>query len=768
LPLQIGDVVRVSLGRRDVLGYVVSAPQELAEGRELKAVLERLEVPRAFDETALHLARFVADRYICTLGEALSAAVLAGAVPQVRDTLHRGSEAPDPERFKSVPPRLIELIWRDLPAEVPLPQLLRHPEARRAGDRATLLRAIQQLVRGGVLRRSREFVRPRTREYRVRMLSSGSAAASGKKARALADFVAERDGVPRSEAILAGFSQAVIRRAVTLGVLIEEEVAVQRTANAIIRLPAFEPSPEQRVALERIGKALDDAAYDELLLHGVTGSGKTLVYIRAIARVLAAGGRAIVLVPEISLTPQTAGRFESAFGNRVAVLHSALSERERFDAWQACIAGDIDVVVGARSAIFAPLDNVRLVVVDESHEASYKQDTVPRYHAVAVARERMRAANGVLVLGSATPSVESYAAARAGRIGFLEMHRRATNAPMPSVRVVDLAEEFGEDRHRVFSTPLIQALRSRFDRKEKSVLFVNRRGSGAFVLCRSCGTVPRCPRCTVSLASHGGEGLLRCHYCDYQSSVPQICAECGSSEIREYGIGTERVVEEVRAVIPQAHVVRMDSDSTTRVGDHARVLAEFEESGDVLVGTQMVAKGLDFPTVTLAAVVAADMGLNAPDFRASERAFSVISQLCGRSGRAGPGEAIVQTFSPQHPAIVAAAAHDYERFANGELEERAATGFPPSRRLVYLGVISRDRELALSTARRYAELLTGIAGTDALGPAPYPIARLNHEWRYRLAVATLKPALVRAAIRERIGPLARADTGTRIAINVDP
>ncbi|HEY3676770.1 MAG TPA: DEAD/DEAH box helicase, partial [Candidatus Tumulicola sp.] len=425
--MQIGDVVRVSLGRRDVLGYVVSTPREEAlPDRELKPVLERLEVPRAFDETALHLAKFVADRYICTLGEALNAAILAGAVPQIRETLHRASEAPDPEQFKSVPARLIELVWRDLPAEVPMSQLLRHPEARRAGDRSTLLRAVQQLVRGGALRRTREFIRPRTREYRIRMLSPGRATASGKKARALSEFVAERGNLPRSEAILAGFSQAVIRRAVTLGVLIEEEVAVQRSSDTVTRLPTFEPSAEQRVALERIDSALDKGVYDELLLHGVTGSGKTLVYIHAIARVLAAGARAIVLVPEISLTPQTAGRFESAFGNRVAVLHSALSERERFDAWQACIAGDIDVVVGARSAIFAPLENVRLVVVDESHEASYKQDTVPRYHAVAVARERMRGVHGVLVLGSATPSVESYAAARAGRIGLLEMHRRAT------------------------------------------------------------------------------------------------------------------------------------------------------------------------------------------------------------------------------------------------------------------------------------------------------------------------------------------------------
>jgi primosomal protein N' (replication factor Y) len=320
----------------------------------------------------------------------------------------------------------------------------------------------------------------------------------------------------------------------------------------------------------------------------------------------------------------------------------------------------------------------------------------------------------------------------------------------------------------VFTAPLLLALRARLERGEKSVLFVNRRGSGAFVLCRSCGTVPRCPRCTVSLAAHGGEGLLRCHYCDYQTMVPEACAACGSPDIKQYGVGTERVVEEVRSLFPQAHVVRMDSDTTTRVGDHARILSEFGERGDVLVGTQMVAKGLDFPTVTLAAVVAADVGLHAPDFRASERSFSVIAQLCGRSGRVSAGEAIVQTFSPLHPAIVAAAAHDYEGFALTELEQRAAAGFPPSRRLVYLGVISRDRELALSTARRYAALLADIPGTELLGPAPYPIARLNREWRYRLAIATLKPALVRAAIRERIVPVAHADTKSRIAINVDP
>ncbi len=475
-----------------------------------------------------------------------------------------------------------------------------------------------------------------------------------------------------------------------------------------------------------------------------------------------------MLVPEIALTPQTAGRFESAFGDRVAVLHSALSDRERFEAWQACARGEIDVLVGARSAVFAPLENVRLIVVDEAHDSSYKQDVVPRYDAVTVARERMRRAGGVLVLGSATPSLESYAAAKAGRIALLELRERATAQPLPSVCVVDLRREFESGNRGIFSAELVQQLGDRLARDEKSLLFVNRRGSAGALVCRACGESPHCPRCSVSLSVHRGERLLRCHYCDYQAPLPMRCPVCGFEEIRELGIGTERVVAEVRRLFPQARVLRMDSDTTTRVGDHARILDAFETEGDVLVGTQMVAKGLDYPTVTLAAVVAADQGLYAPDFRAPERTFSLIAQVCGRSGRARRGEAIVQTYAPNHPAIRFASLHDYDGFAEAELAERAAAGFPPSQRLVYVGVIGRDRARTAQTASHYAALMRDAEGIELLGPAPYPIARLNGEWRYRIALRSRKPAAMRQLIRTRILKLARADRATRLAINVDP
>ena len=480
------------------------------------------------------------------------------------------------------------------------------------------------------------------------------------------------------------------------------------------------------------------------------------------------GGRAIVLVPEISLTPQTARRFEESFGDRVAVLHSALSERERFDAWQACARGEIDVVVGARSAIFAPLENVRLCVVDEAHETSYKQDTVPRYHAVTVARERMRHANGVLVLGSATPPLESYEAALRGKVELIVMRERATAQPMPAVRIVDLAKEFESGNKRIFSTVLAEALRERLARGEKTVLFVNRRGSGGFVLCRSCGHVPQCPRCDVSLTAHRSEGLLRCHYCDFQMPLPRVCPECGLETIREFGVGTERVVEEVTRLFPEARIVRMDSDTTTRVGDHARLLTEFGERGDVLVGTQMVAKGLDFPTVTLVGVVAADVGLHIPDYRAAERTFDLIAQVCGRSGRASAGEAIVQTYSPTHPAIVFAAAHDYEGFAREELVQRRELRYPPFSRLVYLGVIGRSRKGTLEAAEGYAAMVRAENVGEVLGPAPYPIPRVNNEWRFRIAIKSRTPKPLRALIRSKVLLSSRSERTSRLAVNVDP
>ena len=770
MTVDVGDVVRVPLGAQQLYGYVVSPPHAQTVPVEgLRAIVERVDAPRAFTPLGLELARWMADRYVCTLGEALGAIVFGGSLPRVVDRFTVAVEQPAPERYSSVPARLLRLIWEDLRDGFGREALLRHPEARRAGDRAALLRHLTALVRSGDIVRSRTFEGARIARARVTVLRSTGVPVRGPKARLLVDYVEREGEVRRADALHAGFSSAVIARAVQVGALtVEWRDASSPSHEGAIALPAVTPTSEQSRAIDAVIALLERKQFAEVLVHGVTGSGKTYVYIAAIAKVVREGGRAIVLVPEIALTPQTARRFEAAFGARVAVLHSALSERERFEAWQAAARGAVSVVVGARSAVFAPLPEVRLIVVDEMHETSYKQDSAPRYNAVTVARERMRREGGVLVTGSATPSIDVYARAAAGRIPLVELHARATAQAPPRMHVVDMAAEFAAGNKRIFSSLLVDAIDVRLQRGEKTVLFINRRGSAGFLLCRACGYVPPCTRCTTSMSAHRGEGLLRCHYCDLQRPIPAVCPHCGSGPIRDFGIGTERVAEEVAKLFPQARIVRMDSDTTTRIGDHARLLDRFEAEGDVLVGTQMVAKGLDYPSVTLVGVVAADIGLHIAEYRASERTFALVTQVSGRSGRARPGEAVVQTYSPEHPAIAFALRGDYRGFVDVELAQRRALGYPPFGTLVYLGVIGRSRKRVEAASAQYAALLREGGVPTVLGPAPYPIARVNEEWRYRIAIRTRDPAGVRTLIREVLLPLAHADRETRLVVNVDP
>jgi len=764
---RIGDVVRVPLGTRQVYAYVVSEPYA-KDGASLRAVGKIADAPRAFDATGLALARFIADRAVCTLGDALGAVVLAGAIPRVEEKIQVVAPSPTPSRYASVPERLLRLIWNDMRDGFSVQALLAHPEARRAADRSALLRHLGNLVRSGDLARVRTMTGPRVTERMTSLLVPGDGAIGGRKAAALVRAVRDAGSLRRSDALLEGYSHAVIARTIAAGAIreIRQSAREARAAQSIMR-PSLMPSDDQRVALAKIRGKLASPSFAELLLYGVTGSGKTLVYLEAIADVVEAGGRAIVLVPEISLTPQTARRFEAVFGDRVAVLHSALSQRERYDAWQAAARGEISVVVGARSAVFAPLGDVRLLVIDEAHESSYRQETTPRYDALAVARERMRLANGVVILGTATPPLTSYERALRGEIDLVRLTTRATAAAMPEVHVVDMTREFSSGNRRVFSSLLAEAIATRLATGEKTILFVNRRGSAGFILCRGCGFVPECSRCSTSLVVHRSEGLLRCHHCDLQLALPAVCPRCKNSAFREFGIGTEKVAEEVKNLWPDARVVRMDSDTTTRIGDHARILSAFESDADVLVGTQMVAKGLDFPSVTLVGVVAADIGLHAPDYRAAERTFDLIAQVCGRSGRARPGIAIVQTYAPEHPAIVLGARADFDAFAREELEERKALAYPPFGELAYVGVAGRSQKAVEAAVRGYAAVLRQERAGEILGPAPLPIARLNEEWRWRVGVKAPSLELMRGIVRNRILPLAHKDRATRMWIAFD-
>lgn len=437
-------------------------------------------------------------------------------------------------------------------------------------------------------------------------------------------------------------------------------------------------SKEQKQALVGIEKALKERR-GAFILKGVTGSGKTEVYLSAITQALALDRSAITLVPEISLTPQTVERFRNRFGDAVAVLHSRLSSGERYDEWRRIRMGEVKVVVGARSAVFAPLANIGLIVVDEEHESSYQSDKNPRYHAIEVGEWRCREGGGVLLLGTATPSIETWRKAQIGELSILELRERINGMPLPEVQIVDMREELASGNKSMFSSALYQAMKECYFSEKQMILFLNRRGYSTFVNCRSCGYVLSCEHCDVSMTYHKNDNSAHCHYCDAQKNVPSHCPECGEAALKYFGAGTEQVEEQVQKLFPGIRITRMDADTTRGKDGHLKLLTEFKERrSDVLIGTQMIAKGLDFPNVTLVGVVAADAMLHVPDYRSAERTFQLLTQVAGRAGRdKDAGHVIVQTYSPSHPSVQLAAKHDYDSFYDYEIQCRKESEFPP-------------------------------------------------------------------------------------------
>ncbi|MDX1495854.1 MAG: primosomal protein N', partial [Longimicrobiales bacterium] len=507
------------------------------------------------------------------------------------------------------------------------------------------------------------------------------------------------------------------------------------------------PTPRQQAALDAMVSALDEDRPAPFLLQGITGSGKTLVYIELLREVLARGRTAIVLVPEISLTPQTVSRFRAHFGDQVAVLHSGLSDGERYDAWRMLRSGERTIAVGARSALFAPLENLGAVVVDEEHDGSYKQSDAPRYHARDLAVVRARTHGAVCVLGSATPSLESWENARAGKFRRLLLPERVGGGRLPEVHVVDLREgrkkgERGERGRGVLSQELVTAVDLRLRREEQVILLLNRRGYASFVQCRECGEVEQCRNCSISLTYHRVTQKIVCHHCRFETPAPSRCPRCGSKDLSFRGLGTEQVERVTAETFPGARIARMDVDTTSGKWAHQRILERVERKEvDILLGTQMIAKGLDFPGVTLVGVVNADVGIHLPDFRASERTFQLLSQVAGRAGRSAlGGEVYIQTSLPEHYAVRAAVSHDFEAFALRESEEREKPRYPPHVRLVNVVVSSPDQRLAAEAAQGTVAWLRGLmkewsrAGTsldvEVVGPAPAPIERLHGRWRW--------------------------------------
>jgi primosomal protein N' (replication factor Y) len=733
-----GQRVRVPLGRgeRPTTGYCVTvdeAPPSGLDPRKLKDVGEVLDPVPLIDAQMLELTRWLADYYACSWGQTLTTAVPAGVRNQAGTRV--GTYLVVPEETKQA------LQQQTLKTKLSPKQGLALEILCRAAEPLSLSEVCRQAgcTSAPILALRRQGL---VHSVRRRQAIDRDGKAYG---------IGAVDRQPHASAIddgaaALGTSSSVASTAITRLVLTDEQGSAMAALSAALTVDVFSP----------------------FLIQGVTGSGKTEVYLSAIEQVVARGREAIVLVPEISLTPQTIRRFRRRF-SKVAVLHSHLSDIERHRHWQSIASGDIEVVVGARSAVFAPTRRLGLIVIDEEHESTFKQETVPRYHARDVAVKRAQLARVPVLLGSATPSLESYRNAERGRYTRLVMSRRVEGRPMPSVEIVDLRHEKG--MLGGLSETLRQAIHQAVNDGGQVILLLNRRGYHTFVVCPRCGHVVKCHSCDVAVTYHRGRHLLICHTCNAERPCPPSCPACNAPHLHYGGIGTERLEREVQVSFPGLVARRMDSDTMHRPGSHEEVLAAFK-AGEVhiLLGTQMIAKGLDFPNVTLVGVVNADTGLHLPDFRAAERTFQLVAQVAGRTGRGDrPGRVLVQTFCPDHPAILYAARHDYEGFVRSELPERERSGVPPFGRIVRLIARGPNEDAVYEFMRKLAEALGKAADPSVriLGPAPAPVIKIRNLYRLHLQARCPTARPLQTMLRQVVSRFPTPQ-GVELAIDVDP
>jgi primosomal protein N' (replication factor Y) len=767
----------VRLRRRRLAGVIVERTLTSAFSGRL-APLECLIDPEpVLSQSLLGVLREAAVESLCPIGLALAAALPAGSAPRSARGFAltpRGREALAAAGLAEPARGLLARLARG-----PTPAATRRaaPAAGSAGAQGRLLR---DLVRDGLVaaRDVERAPRARAATERVARLASGvtadEALARAPAQAALLARIARAGSVPVPELAREQRGAAARLRALAARGLVE--IGRRPAPRDVLgeRGPAEPPpalTPEQSDAVKEITDAIRARRPESFLLHGVTGSGKTEVYLHAIAEALAQGRQALVLVPEITLTHQILARLRGRFGDGLAVLHSGLSPGERLEQWQRLRAGATPIAVGARSALFAPLEDLGVIVIDEEHDGAYKNEEGFRYHARQLAARRAAAAACPLVLGSATPSLESRFAADRGGLRRLVLARRIGDRPLPAVTIVDLVRErelSPRGRRIVLSGARARAAGTSPGRPEHPA--VQRRGFSTQVFCFACGAAERCRNCDIALVYHATSQRLRCHYCDFQIAPPERCSQCDAPDTALLGTGTERLEEELRARLPEARTARLDRDSAQQRGYTERVLRDLRARRlDVLIGTQMVAKGHDFPGVQLVGVVLADVGLHLPDFRAAERTFQLLTQVAGRAGRdRAPGRVIVQTYAPAHPAIRPVRDHDYEAFYAEELGQRAALGYPPFGRLVQVLVSGADAPAALAAAQALALAAAAPGGPEVLGPAPAPIARLRGKYRFQLLLKGADAEQLHAAARRVVEAAGKLPRGVQASVDAFP
>lgn len=741
-------LVPFSQGNRRVEGMVLA----VTDGEEtgLKSVAAVLDETPVLSESLLHLAAFLRERYFCTFYDAVKAMLPAGLWFSVQEewTL----EVPVDEAKVAKSHRDALAI---LQAAADRGGVIRAQELRQAVDPALLERYLPYLQNKHYLRSNRTFdrrVRDKSEEiaslavpWEEAVQYAQSKARSAPMQREVLTLLAQLGSVSAKElCYFTGATMATVRRLERLGFLSLSLRPVFRTPlpppGDPVPLPVLNES--QNAAYTGLAALQDREKPGAALLYGVTGSGKTSVYVRLIARTLEQGRSAVLLVPEIALTPQLIATLVGYFGKTVAVLHSGLRVTERYDEWRRIRQGGARVVIGTRSAVFAPVQQLGLLIVDEEQEHSYKSENSPRYHAREAALYRGAKEGALVLLGSATPSVETMYLARQGTYALFTLGQRFHGGALPEVRIVDLKEELRRGNGTSISLPLQEALRETMDQGRQSILFLNRRGAGQYRICVQCGAVPTCPRCSVSLTYHAANHRLLCHYCGHSEPVQDRCPQCGGM-VKTMGVGTQRIEAELRTLFPDREILRMDADTVSATNTHEDILSRFErEKIPILVGTQMVTKGLNFENVTLVGVIDADLSLYVNHFRAAETTFSLLTQVVGRAGRGQyQGRALIQTMSPQHRVIELAARQDYDAFFSMELSLRQLQGLPPFRDLFTVTFLSRIEGWAVSGAARFRAMVLrqspgwGTALT-VLGPSPAPVVKVNNTFRYRLVLQT--------------------------------
>ena len=790
MPLAAGMRVLVPFGHgnRRTEGIVLSVQEGVAAG--LKAVEQMLDDASILTGGQLRLAAFMKERYFCTFYDAVKAILPAGLWFDEKRTLMLVSGAQDklpPGMANSGAARLVQLLT-DLGGSAPERTLRQQFESPQAFDAAV------QALRKRRLLRADASLTQKASEKTIKVAALAVSAEEAEQFAAKKQFSAPLQaallrllctvgaGPCRELCELTGASMQTVSRLAKLGLIETYEQEQLRSPKREDVPPAglLTLNAEQQIAFDGLNRQMTQEKPGAALLYGVTGSGKTSVYLALIRSALDAGRSAMLLVPEIALTPQLLHKMTAHFGKTVAVLHSSLRVGERYDEWRRIARGEARVVVGTRSAVFAPLQNPGLLILDEEQEHTYKSENAPRYHARDVAKFRCAQHRALLLLGSATPTVETMYYAREGHYQVFPLYRRYNEKALPEVFIADLRDELRAGNETAVSEPLRSALEENLARGEQSILFLNRRGSSRMLLCGECGEVPECPRCSVPMTYHSANGRLMCHYCGHSEPAYDRCPQCGGI-MKHIGTGTQKVEEELHALFPGAKVLRMDTDTVGASHGHEKLLRQFEEEKiPILLGTQMVAKGLDFENVTLVGVLCADVSLYIDNYRAPERTFSLLSQVVGRAGRGSKqGRAIIQTFTPENEVIRAAAAQDYDAFYESEIRMRRLRRYPPFADLFSFTVTGADESRVIRAAKALRDAL-GYAverreelkplSIEVLGPAGASVVKVNNRYRYRVLVKCRNDKEIRAILAQilRAAQQDRANKGLSILIDVDP